>query len=173
GGCANDYVYVHGDPINAWDLDGLRKSCRQLLDYIIAELKQVKKRFNDLINDPLKLPPINPTPGKPGTIAGHIDQFKQRQKNVRGGISTYNQQGCGGPDGRGGSIPRDAWKWSTRQLPIQDPRLRSSAGGHGGGGGAGGGRGGNLTLIGAAGIVAISLWSYGGFGGGGPISLSM
>jgi hypothetical protein len=27
GGCANDYVYVHGDPVNASDLDGLR-TCR-------------------------------------------------------------------------------------------------------------------------------------------------
>jgi len=32
GGCANDYVYVHGDPVNTTDLTGMTQSCSSAND---------------------------------------------------------------------------------------------------------------------------------------------
>jgi RHS repeat-associated protein len=50
GGCANDYTYVHGDPINTFDLDG-RAACEAHTsrEYgVRAEVKRTVEKYGDM-----------------------------------------------------------------------------------------------------------------------------
>ncbi len=87
------------------------KDCSELAALIKRVTDELKKRGADLLEDIWKLPPT----GKM-SIAGHVQQFENKQAHLREALNDFNTQGCGGP-GPTHPIPADAWKWATKATP--------------------------------------------------------
>ena len=117
GGCANDYSYGFGDPINGTDLDGQRfgisdEECRSLKGGIMRTAAELKKRYDDLVADPLKLPLYGPKM----TVESHQKEFRTQQGRIKKLFKVWNWGDCGG-DGRGGTLSASVKRWPTAQVP--------------------------------------------------------
>jgi len=139
----NTYGYVGANPLGYIDSLGLcEDDCEDLAKKITKRRNELAKRESDLRVDKNKLRAI----GK-NSIAGHIQQFKDKQKNLRDLLDQYDSQGCGGGGGGSGNIPSDARSFSTMPVPIPGIGSRSNSGTRGGarsGGGLSGGGGGGF-----------------------------
>ena len=51
-----------------------------------------------------------------GSVEGHQDQFRGRQRGLRNRLNDWNTNNCGG------GLPADAWDWATRSVPSPTPR---------------------------------------------------
>ena len=152
GGCANDYAYTHGDPINSRDLTGT-KDCKALSAKIRSAYQSVQKRYSDLKANKLKLP----MSGKM-SISGHLQQCKDTQRGLRNMLEQYRGDGCGGgPRSPYAGLPQDVWKVATRTAPTSRQGWSNS----------------NSTRFLAVGlaflaylIVGVVMFIFGGGGGG-------
>ncbi|MCZ7630264.1 MAG: hypothetical protein M5U19_14990 [Microthrixaceae bacterium] len=101
GGCANDYTYVHGDPLNAFDLGGTA-DCRSLFAKIMERAFRDKRthggsgahglhhRYYDFF--------------RYGKSAGfnystHVGEFFKTRRNLMEAFWNYWSGGCGPPPG--------------------------------------------------------------------------
>ena len=92
GGCANDYVYVFGDPINDVDLDGLgsrEKKCKKLGDEFSKQRARHLQRVREYFDDYLEL--------DSGGRKRHIKSIKHAQNAVDKAYKAFKKAGCGGP----------------------------------------------------------------------------
>ncbi len=113
GGCANNYSYVFGDPINATDISGRKADCGKLLQKINALRDELKRRYKELRENKLRLPMY----GK-NSIAGHRQQFTGKQRSLRKQLNDWNTNDCGGRgNSRAPAIRGDTWDLATTQAP--------------------------------------------------------
>ena len=110
GGCANNYSYTFGDPINSSDLTGEKTDCGKLAQAINAIRNELQQRYNELRDNKLNLP----LTGK-FSIQSHRDQFKQKQTNLRKNLNEYDKDDCNMQGGA--KIASDSWTWATRSAP--------------------------------------------------------
>jgi hypothetical protein len=83
--------------------------CRERNSEINRSVNELKKRHGDMLADKMDL--FNTRPTGPMSWQGHIDQFKQKQKNLRRQLNDAASQGC--------TPPGDAWSWASRQSPSR------------------------------------------------------
>ncbi len=114
GGCANAYVYVHGDPVNSFDLTGTKTDCSKLARTINSVRNELEKRYSDIRNDKLRLPLFGRM-----SVKGHQNKFIDRQRNLRKNLEKWQDDGCNNTPG-GPRISGDSWKWATRKAPQPD-----------------------------------------------------
>jgi hypothetical protein len=85
--------------------------CKEAQKKIKKGRDELKKRYAEMRKDKEKMYPINPEKTLKGSWQGHIDQFLQKQKNLRKNIINAQTNGC--------SVPEDAWKWATEKPPTK------------------------------------------------------
>ncbi|MEY2569013.1 MAG: hypothetical protein QOE35_3542 [Actinomycetota bacterium] len=118
GGCANEYMYVHGDPVNAWDFNG-KANCDSIFQKIRRAL------FGDSYG-------ARGQTGMKGVVSrwvkqkakmskdwGHKQAYENDQKYLRKQIKKYDDNNCwDGPNaGRQSSYVRVARQWAHKQYP--------------------------------------------------------
>lgn len=125
GGCANDYVYGYGDPVNTFDLSGTQVSppsshesrrCSWLKTKITNlrnKLSRQKQNFHE-----------NPNRWKlnhPDAIE-HQRIFREKyQDPLRGRLQEWDDRDC---DDKGvGGLPSDAWSFATMPVPAPNQNL--------------------------------------------------
>jgi hypothetical protein len=115
GGSFSTYAYTNSNPISNLDPLGLcdQDPCKQLAEKITKVRNELAKRSFDLRMNVLNLPPTGPF-----SIAGHQQQFENKQTQLRNLLDDFNTQGCGG--GSGGA-PADAWELATMPTPAPAP----------------------------------------------------
>jgi RHS repeat-associated protein len=117
-GGVNLYGYVQGNPPNTADALGLCDDdpCSKLADKITQVRDELAKRADELRRDPLGLPLTGPM-----SIAGHQQQFVNKQTQLRNLLNDFNSQGCGG------GTPADAWSFATMPTPspVSDSNSQS------------------------------------------------
>lgn len=79
--------------------------CTKLIGQINSLVSELKKRYSDLIIDTHGLPAIGPM-----SIAGHKQQFRNKQTRLRGLLNEAASKGCTGYN-------TDAWMWATMPTP--------------------------------------------------------
>lgn len=84
--------------------------CEKIYATIRAILAVVKKRYWDMRQDGMDLFATRPT-GKM-SWAGHQQQFRSWQVNLRGYLEVADAMNCNG-------YPSDAWEWATKPVPTQ------------------------------------------------------
>jgi hypothetical protein len=128
GGCANDYVYVHGDPINTFDLNGTQASppgsnqshrcswLRGKIKNLLNSLSRQKQNFHLNIN--------RWTLTDPDAIS-HQETFQREQGALRGRLGEWDDNDC--DDSGVGGLPADAWAFATMPTPApnQNPPKRT------------------------------------------------
>ncbi len=99
GGCANDYVYVFGDPVNDADLSGLlsRKECRKNYNDMWSAIKG-KKGLLYRANFRAKYRDF----GNP-SADGHIEAFGNEQRRVTKYLDKWDKGGCNNRKWPGGT----------------------------------------------------------------------
>lgn len=94
--------------------------CEGLLQQIIEFLNVVKQRSAELIADVQGLQWNHWAKGDAhpdyGSVEGHQDQFRDRQRGLRRRLNDWNSNNCGG------GLPADAWDWATQPAPNPTPR---------------------------------------------------
>jgi hypothetical protein len=123
------YAYVGDDPLNGSDPIGLcvwavttqvgggsYEECAALQQEIGEGRNELAKRYRDIREDKHKLPKEGPK-----SIAGHQQQFRNRQANLRKLLRRWNELSC--TEEWGMQIPRDAWEWATKPTPV--PRVNA------------------------------------------------
>ena len=97
--------------------------CNSLLQEIIEFINVLKQRSAELIADAQGLQwnhwgvgDAHPTYG---SVEGHQDQFRGRQRGLRRRLNDWNSNNCGGGPPL---LPADAWDWATRPAPSPTPR---------------------------------------------------
>jgi hypothetical protein len=135
-------AYVHEDPISHIDPSGLcdQDPCPDLAAKIEKVRNELAKRADDLRRDQLGLPLIGPT-----SVAGHQQQFENKQEQLRKLLNDYNSEGCGG------GLPADAWTFATMPTPSplpppQAPSVSAQTQ--------------NLLTLGAAAALLARLWPW-------------
>jgi RHS repeat-associated protein len=79
--------------------------CASLIQKINSLVSELKRRYAEIIRDDLGLPPTGP-----GSIAGHQQQFRNKQTRLRTLLNEANRKGCKGYNA-------DAWHWATQPAP--------------------------------------------------------
>jgi RHS repeat-associated protein len=112
----NPYVYAGNSPTKWIDPFGLCKEddCKKLEQKIDKVRNELAKRSDDLRRDPLSLPPSGPM-----SVAGHQQQFQNKQAQLRSLLNDYNKQGCGG------GLPADVWTLATMPTPSASTSNKS------------------------------------------------
>jgi hypothetical protein len=93
GGCANDYVYTFGDPINTFDLDGLasrkEERCKKLGEDLSRQRLRHLQRVREYYDDVLSLDERG--------RRSHLKAIGEAQNAVTKAYKAYKKAGCGGP----------------------------------------------------------------------------
>jgi hypothetical protein len=101
---------------------GIVSSYQDACDKLAAKITKVRnelaKRELDLNANVLNLPPTGPM-----SIAGHQQQFQNKQTQLRNLLNDFNGQGCG----PGGGLPADAWTFATMPTPAPIPLFPQAA----------------------------------------------
>jgi hypothetical protein len=113
------YVYAGNDPVNLDDAlglmpvgDGSCQACEELAAQIQNLTAELSQRQQELFENQLSLPPTGPM-----SIAGHQQQFENKQTQLRGLLGDWESRNCG----EGLSLPSYAWKWATTPVPSPRP----------------------------------------------------
>lgn len=116
-GGVSTYGYVGDNPLASIDPWGLcdPDRCDQLRNKINKLRNELAKRYGDLQMNIFDLPPMGPM-----SITGHMQQFENKQTQLRKLLNDFDSQGCNG------GLPPDAWGWATRPLPGQSSPENSS-----------------------------------------------
>ncbi|WP_421567529.1 RHS repeat-associated core domain-containing protein [Stenotrophomonas sp. PD6] len=88
----------------------VQNKCEKIYATIRTILAVVKKRYWDMRQDGMDLFTTRPT-GKM-SWAGHQQQFRSWQVNLRGYLEVADSMNCRG-------YPSDAWEWATKPVPNQ------------------------------------------------------
>ena len=88
----------------------VQDKCEKIYATIRTILAVVKKRYWDMRQDGMDLFTTRPT-GKM-SWAGHQQQFRSWQVNLRGYLEVADAMNCKG-------YPSDAWEWATKPVPTQ------------------------------------------------------
>lgn len=83
--------------------------CKERNEKIKSRRDELAKRYQDMREDKGNLFSLNPT----GRMSwqGHIDQFLDKQENLRKQLKEAESKGC--------KPPSDAWNWATKKPPSQ------------------------------------------------------
>ncbi|WP_155888451.1 hypothetical protein [Inquilinus limosus] len=86
--------------------------CKRLGQEITGKRNELAKRYSDLLEDKYGLFALRPD-GIPGVGSwdGHIQQFENKQANLRKSLNEASARGCGDQG--------DAWSWATREPPTR------------------------------------------------------
>ncbi len=79
--------------------------CKKLYAQITAKVNELKKRYSEIIRNPLGLPPDGPM-----SVGGHQQQFQNQQANLRWLLNQADSKGCT-------NYQSDAWEWATKPTP--------------------------------------------------------
>lgn len=79
--------------------------CKKLYARITARVNELKKRYSELVRNPLDLPEDGPR-----SVGGHQQQFRDKQENLRRLLNEANTKGCT-------NYQSDAWEWATKPTP--------------------------------------------------------
>lgn len=113
-GGINLYAYVLANPVRLIDAEGLCASDPNKCGKLASQIEQVRdelaQRSDELKQDKLNLPPTGPM-----SVAGHQQQFQDKQTQLRNLLNDYDSNGCGPGD----PIPTDAWKYATMPTPTK------------------------------------------------------
>jgi hypothetical protein len=93
--------------------------CKEAQRKIKKTRDELKKRYAEMRKDKIGMYKIHPEKTPFGSWQGHIDQFIQKQKNLRKLIAEAQNNGC--------SIPGDAWKWATEKPPTKPAPIELNA----------------------------------------------
>jgi RHS repeat-associated protein len=88
-----------------------KQNCNALLNRINELRDELAKRHDDLVQDVHNLPATGPN-----SIAGHQEQFRNKQGELRDALEQFNTKGCGG------GLPNRIWKWATMDAPVPAPK---------------------------------------------------
>jgi RHS repeat-associated protein len=112
GGAGADRGELFGDQAgsrgNASSSSNKKNSCDDcipLYEAIDALVRQLQKRYYDIIQNKYNLPPTGPM-----SVAGHQQQFRNKQMQLQNLLSEADAKGCTG-------YRRDAWDWAYRLAP--------------------------------------------------------
>lgn len=123
GGCANDYVYVHGDPLNEFDLTGMSaSSCRAAIGRVWSEAFARKGLVHRYVKG------LFFRDGDPG----HVAAFNQEKNRLAKATRNLNQEcGKGGPPGGGlGIAYRATYALATVAQRVRYPGALFDGGFH-------------------------------------------
>jgi hypothetical protein len=90
--------------------EGKFYDCSKLYQQIGALRSELARRQSELINNELNLPLTGPF-----SVAGHRQQFRDKQRQLRRLLKQADMQGCT-------SYRDDAWDWATRPMPSPAPK---------------------------------------------------
>ncbi len=99
-----------------------KPNCNTLAALAKKVRDELARRASELFEDILNLPP---GPG-PMTLTGHIQQFENKQQQLRNTLNEFDANGCGGP-GPTAQVPADAWKWATGVAPRKNELSANSS----------------------------------------------
>jgi RHS repeat-associated protein len=106
GGCANSYTYVSGDPIQAFDLNGMKSWCQRTRERIYRIMNEIRNRIHEIRADVHHLPMHGRM-----SIESHRAHVRSMQRRQRRRLRDYTSRGCGPP-------PSGAWSWATAHVPY-------------------------------------------------------
>lgn len=81
------------------------EDCQTLYAQIDSRVNELKRRYSQLIQNARNLPLTGSF-----SIEGHRQQYRDKQRNLRGLLMEANAKGCT-------SYRMDAWFWATNQVP--------------------------------------------------------
>jgi hypothetical protein len=126
GGCANDYAYVYGDPVNASDIAGTATDCgklwQQILDFVYRNKRKLgNKGTHGLIHRRAEMYRNGPKNGR-AKFDTHRKAYEDQRRGLNRRLKTYDKD-CKGPGGgppttSGARQRAEIDRWAARKAPT-------------------------------------------------------
>ncbi len=119
GGCANDYVYTYGDPVNTFDVGGTQtsppnSSQSRRCSGIKAKIKNLRNSLSRQKQN-FHLNRNKWTLDHPEALS-HQETFRRQQGALRGRLTEWDDNDC--DDSGVGGLPSGAWAFATMATPA-------------------------------------------------------